>query len=218
MKLDRALAVLVFLALFLFATASYAVVLGQVDDFEDGTTQNWYVGMPHPSPPINMSGGPGGPDDNFMLIAAAGGGGPGSRLAVINDVQWAGDYVSAGVLSIEMDLWNASIEDLYIRLLFEDPMGGPPANAAITTAALLPADSGWTHVSFAVGAGDLIALLGDVNTLLSNTTAIRIFHNPDPGYPPPPVIARLGIDNIRASGGPTPTELTSWGRVKSLYR
>ncbi|MDM7916533.1 MAG: hypothetical protein QUU85_14910 [Candidatus Eisenbacteria bacterium] len=203
----------------IFTGPAFAVAVGQVDDFEDGTTMGWHVGLPHPVPPQNMpDGGPLGDGDNFMLIAAIGGNGPGSKLAVINDAQWAGDYTGAGVITIEMDVNNYSETDLYLRLLFEDPIGGPPADAAITDAIVIPAGSGWTHASFPVTASDLTVLLGEFDTLLSNTTAIRIFHSPEPVYPPPPVIARVGIDNIGALGAPTATAASTWGTVRALFR
>ncbi|MBM3727132.1 MAG: hypothetical protein FJW40_17130 [Acidobacteria bacterium] len=47
-----------------FAAQLPAVSVGQIDTFEDGTTQNWLVGLlgaPHPAPPANMAGGPAAP-------------------------------------------------------------------------------------------------------------------------------------------------------------
>ena len=42
-----------------------AVTLGQIDDFEDGSTQLWSEGGRSPKPPTNVaSGGPGEADDN----------------------------------------------------------------------------------------------------------------------------------------------------------
>ncbi len=206
-------------ALLLSAPAG-AVTPGQVDDFEDGTTQNWTVGSPHPEPPVNVpTGGPDGADDNYLLATASGGNGPGSRLAVRNGIQWAGDYLAAGVASLELDLLNLGNVDLDIRLLFEDTSTGSPTHVAVTSwAAHLPAGSGWTAVSFPIAPADLIPLLGSVEGALENATGLRIFHNPDAGFPPPPVVAQLGIDNIRAPEGPTPVEDSSWGRVKSLFR
>ena len=41
---------------FLFSTKAQ-VVAGQIDDFEDGTTQGWVEGTSSPNPPINISTG-----------------------------------------------------------------------------------------------------------------------------------------------------------------
>ncbi len=211
----------VLICLACFGAAAHPVLAispGQVDDFQDGTTQNWFVGGPHPFPPENMPGGPGGDSDRFLLLTAIGNDGPGSRLAVANGLQWAGDYSGAGVARIGMYLRNFSDVDLYIRLLLANPMGGPSTDAAITDASMVPAGSDWTYAEFSVAAEDLIVLLGDVDVLLGNVTELRIFHNPNPLYPPDPVLARLGVDQIQAAGGANPIEESSWGRVKELWR
>jgi hypothetical protein len=204
------------------ATSAEAVIPGQIDDFEDGTTQGWVValgGTSHPAPPVNIpGGGPGGADDNYLLLTAVGGAGSGSRLTVINLSQWAGNYLSADISTIRMNLGNFSPTDLFIRLLFEDPMSGPPANVAITTAVAIPAGIGWVPATFSIHPADLIPLKGDAEEVLSNTTALRIFHSLEPEFPPDPVVAQLGVDNIEAVAGPTPTESMTWGRIKSTFK
>jgi len=62
----------------------------------------------------------------------------------------------------------------------------------------VPAGGDWTRVFFPVGLGALTALRGSVATVLGDTTAIRILHNPAAGFPPPEVTAQLGVDNITA--------------------
>ena len=180
-----------------------ALAIGQVDTFEDGTTQGWVVslhGNPNPAPPANVpSGGPAGAGDHFLQLTAVGGGGPGSRLVVINGSQWAGNYVAAGVTGIAMDVRNLGATSLALRLLFEDPGFGPPSNAAVSTTAItLPAGSDWTHVVFPIAASDLSATLGSVDAALAGATAIRIFHGATASFPPGAIVAQLGVDNIRA--------------------
>lgn len=186
-----------------FPVAS-ALVIGQADTFEDGTTQNWLVGILgtlHPAPPVNVpDGGPAGGGDNYLRLTSVGGQGAGSRLTVVNPAsQWAGDYTAAGITRISMDLINLGETDLSIRLLLENPKAGPPTDEAITSAFFLPAGSGWTHIDFAIDPASLIELLGDVNTLLSDVTALRIFHSPNDAFPGPSVVAMLGVDNITAA-------------------
>jgi hypothetical protein len=182
--------------------------VGQTDTFEDGTTQGWTVNLlgmgVHPAPPANIStGGPAGVDDNYLQLSAVGGSGAGSRLAAINLAQWAGDYIAAGVGQISMSVNNLSAVDLHLRLFVEDPMGGPPINAAFSTNAIVvPAGSGWTTVTFSLFAGDLTAAVGSTLEALSNVTALRIFHSISPTPPgpgPDPVVAVLGVDNIIAA-------------------
>ena len=180
-----------------------------LDDFEDGTLENWFagggpVGGIPPVPPANIAtGGPGGAGDHYMRVTAIGGGGPGSRLTVMNGTQWAGDYIAGGVTLIEMDLNNEGTTDLAVRLLFEDPIPGPPANIAISdNPFVLPAGSGWLHATFAIASSDLVALLGSATAALSNTTILRIFHSPTDTFPGPPIVASLGVDNITANAAP----------------
>ena len=140
---------------FILPSIAIAVTVGQIDTFEDGTTQNWLVGLlgaPHPAPPVNVpTGGPAGLDDNYLLLTAVGGQGPGNRLSVINVAQWSGDYISAGINAITMDMNNLGSTDLYLRLLFADPLGGPPTNLAFSKDAIfLAAGGGWTSMVFPI--------------------------------------------------------------------
>jgi hypothetical protein len=57
----------------LIASSSWAVTVGQVDTFEDGTTQGWVAGVlgaVHPVPPANALGGPAGANDNYLLLTS----------------------------------------------------------------------------------------------------------------------------------------------------
>ncbi|MCC6443301.1 MAG: PEP-CTERM sorting domain-containing protein [Armatimonadetes bacterium] len=200
----RSWSVLVLLAVGLLCSLpASAITSGQVDTFEDGTTQGWLVGLlgaPSPAPPVNIpTGGPAGVDDNYLLLTALGGNGPGSKLAAINLAQWAGDYTASGVKYISMDLYNFGTNDLSLRLLIDNPLGGPPTDAVVsTTPVLLSAGSGWTRARFGVDLGSLITLFGDGSTALSTATELRLFHSPDVNFPGPAVVASLGVDNITA--------------------
>lgn len=209
-------------AALLIAANALAVVPNQIDTFEDGTTQGWVAGLlgaPHPAPPANEpSGGPDGVDDNYLLVTSFGGGGPGSKLVAINPAQWAGDYPASGVGAIAADLRNLGNTDLSIRLLVEDPGAGPPVNVAVTQAVVLPAGSDWTHAEFSLEPGDLVAVLGAVEGALAGATAIRIFHNPDPTFPPPSIAAQLGVDNVLAVPAGVAAEAATMSAVKAGYR
>lgn len=188
------------------AAPAGAVTIGQVDDFEDGTTQGWAVafgpgGGPHPAPPQNIAtGGPAGLDDNFLMLTAVGGGGPGSRLTAGNLAQWSGDYIAGGVGRIEMWVNNFGQNDLSLRLLFEDPLGGPPANVAYSADPIVVvAGGGWQKISYSLAEADLQAALGDVHSALSGATVLRLYHGVADGFPGEVVSAQLGVDNIRAA-------------------
>jgi hypothetical protein len=197
--------------LLLPSAATADPVLFQIDTFETGS-QGWFTGGPMvpPQPATVVSGGPTG---NFMLLTAVGGDGPNSRLSVLNESQWTGNYIAAGVNLITMDLNNFGTTDLFLRIVFEDPMGGPPTNVAFSTVPVfLPAGSGWTSVAFLIGADNLTAGLGSINAALTGATAIRLYHSPNPGFPNPvvpipTVVAELGVDNIQAAAVPEPTTM-----------
>jgi hypothetical protein len=193
-------------------------VPGQSDNFEDGTTMGWRINLlgmgapPSAALPTNVpTGGPGGANDNFLRLTALGGQGAGSRLTALNlDSRWAGNYLAAGVNFILADVNNQGNSDLALRVLFEDPGAGPPANVAVSAAPiLLPTGGGWTRVAFPISPNSLTAEAGTVLGALTNATAIRIFHSPIPGantpiFPGPPVVAQLGIDNFTAAAMPEP--------------
>jgi hypothetical protein len=208
----------------LAAPAGAQLAAGHVDTFQDGTTQGWGVnlipGFPnHPAPPQNIAnGGPTGAGDRYLQLTAVGGTGvgqePGSKLTSINlGGAWAGNYLTAGVAGIRLDAINLGTTDLFLRLLFENPVGGPPTDlAASATPWLLPANSGWRSFFFPIfGPGGLVALQGNLTTLLENTTAIRIYNSPTLAENGPAVVARLGVDNVTAVATPEPSTVILLG-------
>ena len=201
-------------ALSLAAAPATAITLGQADTFESGSTETWFAGggplgaVPPVPPQTIATGGPQGAGDAFLQITSQGGTGPGSRLVAMNVAQWAGDYATTGIAAIAMDLINLGTSDLTIRLLLEDPIPGPPANIAVTTAAaVLPAGSGWTSVVLPVDAAALAALAGSPAALLGNVTLLRLIHSTGADEPDP-VAGVLGVDNITALPATVPEPLS----------
>jgi len=191
-------------------------IIGQIDTFQDGTTDGWFagglgLGMVPPIPPqVVANGGPMGIGDRYLQITGLGGDGAGSRIVAINAAQWTGNYLSSGISGIGMDLKNFGSTALTIRLLFEDPMMAPPNDEAVTTLGIsLPVGSGWTHAFYPISPSSMTVVMGDVNTLLSNTTLLRIIHSPTPGDAVS-VVGVLGVDNISTVPEPA-TWLTAIG-------
>jgi len=216
MKCTRILFATVFLAAFVWAGSARAIVVGQIDTFEDGTTQNWANGGAPGVPPVENidTGGPAGIDDNFMQVTALGGSGPGSFLTVFNRVQWLGDYVGLGVIAIEVDLRNFSKVDLNIRLGFKTD-AGPGASGYLSTAFSLTAGSGWQHAIFFINPGSMTAVgaPADFNTFFSNGFGeMRIINEAGAtNLNGDPVAAQLGVDNIHAVPEPSSTLLMAAG-------
>lgn len=210
------------MAAFLAAGSSaLALSVGQMDDFEDGTTADWEVGLlgaVHPAPPLNIAtGGPAGTGDNYVRLTSLGGAGPGSRLAVVNQAQWTGDYVTAGGGAISLDVNNLGATDLSLRLLLSGP--STLVNVGISTVAVaVPASSGWMSVTFPIDAASLTTLEGSNAALLGDVAEVRLVHNPNATSTMPSVVATLGVDNIMLLPGSVADENQGWGAVKALFR
>jgi len=184
------------------AAPAAAVSLGAVDSFESGA-DGWHVGIPSPAPPLVMaSGGPAGAGDAFLLLGSVGGSGPGNRLTVIAGPQWAGDYAGAGVDRISLDVNNLGATPLDLRLWLQGTGG---AGAVSAMAVNVAAGSGWTPISFAL---DADALLGQPLAALAGVFELRLFHSGSAGFPGPPIVASLGIDNVSAV--PEPRSAWIW--------
>jgi hypothetical protein len=192
-----------------------AVAVGLLDNFQDGSTQSWGSGAAHPSPPVNVAGGgPAGAADNYLLITATGLTAPGGKLVAINPAQWSGDYFSAGVDSIVMDVRNFGSSELSLRLAFFDALG---AVVVTTPAVSLSSGSTWTHAAFSL---DPALLSGDAASVLANVVSLRLFHSSTAAYPGQNISAVLGLDNISAVPEPTNAAmlLTGWMALLALRR
>jgi len=188
---------LILCAMLVAPDAAPAVECGQTDDFEDGTTQGWEEGAFSPNPPTNVpNGGPAGLGDGYMRDVSSGGHGPGSRMAVYNRAQWAGDYLSAGVTRIEVDLANFGATAMAIRVGVEFNL-----NRFVSTDAFaLPPGGQWQHAVFDLSAAGMTQTLGTetLATVLSNVAQFRIISSADAAWEGDAIVATLGVDNITA--------------------
>ena len=115
---------LLLIASLVSAAPAAAVTLGQIDDFQDGTTQAWTSGCCNPNPPKTISDvGPTGAGDDSLLITSTGVGQGGSRFAAFNRTQWTGDYLAAGVSMIVFDVNNIDSVTLQMRVAFNGAGG-----------------------------------------------------------------------------------------------
>jgi hypothetical protein len=189
--------------------ASASITLGQVDDFQDGTLQNWCGGS---NPVVQANGGPLGTGDQYLEISSTS-----FNLGTFNLDQWSGDYDSEGVGAVELDANNFGPDALSLRVLLMTPGcdgGGAACTAwASTDATLVASGSGWVAAGFSLDEADMTQVLGsDSHTAtLQNVERLLIRH--DDGTPDPPgssslATATLGIDNVTATM-PEPTGLAS---------
>ena len=209
--------ILVSLLALAFSCSAQAIVVGQIDDFQDGTTQNWTNGGVPPTPPIvNIpDGGPGGAGDHYIQVTSLGGQGAGNRLTVFNRDQWLGDYIGQGVTAIEMDLKNFGNTNLFMRIGFKQEVG-PGTPGYVSPAFFLPAGSGWQHVVFTINMATMIPIDSplDFNTFFSgNFQEVRILNAINPDLNGDPIVAQIGIDNIHAVPEPSVTALAALGAL-----
>lgn len=192
-------------------SSALAVTVGHVDDFQDGTTQDWGAGFPHPDPPYNEAdAGPTGAGDNALHVVANGGTGAGSRLAFYNQGgNWTGDYTAAGVTAIRADFKVLGTAPLALRVAFDGPGGRWASADAIT----LAADDAWHTLEFPVTAADLASAGGaDVTTTLAGVNTVRILHNDSgPAWRGLAIDTDLLVDNVTVVPEPAAFALLALG-------
>ena len=178
----------------------------QIDNFEDGTVQNWLEGSSSPNIPLNIAdGGPSGVGDNYLQNISSGGDEAGSRMVMFNKVQWKGDYISAGVTEISMYMKNFGTTNLEMRLAFD----GSGGKFSSTNSVSLLAESGWQIMVFSTEPSDLTEVGGtDASATLGSVTELRILHSATPNWRGASIVATLGVDNISASEIPISVEST----------
>ena len=134
--------------------ASAAVTAGQIDTFQDGTTQGWVNTSIMVSPPLNQANtGPAGSGDNALFSFI--GGNP-DAFSIVNSTQWAGNYNAAGITTIRFDADNLGASSLTIGILFNGGSAG-------TNSVSVPVGTGWNTYSI-----DLTTLIfGSASTLNS---------------------------------------------------
>jgi len=205
--------------LLLVCSPAGAVLINQVDTFQDGTTMNWAQGSPSSNPPVNIvNGGPLGLGDNYLQTTSSGGSGPGSGMTLFNKIQWSGNYLGAPVTQITADFANFGDSPIFLRLALQ---GNASQRYGSTSAFTLPTDGQWHSVSFGLTAADLSLISGSdsLNTVLSGVSVLRIISAANgPDWRGDRIIATLGVDNITAIPEPAITTLLVLGGLTVLRK
>ena len=181
------------------SNAAHAVTPGVIDTF--GSEHGWEGG----EMAIVSAGGPLGAHDSHLSIVSDGGSGVGSRLAAYNrKPDWIGDFKTAGITSLDMDMVNypASAQDLSMRLVLFGPNN---TNNRWTSkqSIKVPRDGQWHHLSFPISPETIQRVAGTAtyDAMLSNVVRVLFRHDNDPaGATGTPVAARVGVDNITLVG------------------
>ena len=177
-----------------------AIAFGQVDTFQNGTTQGWEEGPLSPSAPSNIAtGGPAGAGDRYLQNISTGGSGAGSRMVMFNTTQWTGDYLTRGIDRISAQLANFGSTTLYMRVAIR---GGSNSSVYCSGSPfILPPDGRWRPANFDLTAAAMTNVGGgnSLEEVLSNVIEVRILSAiGGASFAGDPTAATLGIDNITA--------------------
>jgi len=187
--------------IFTSAIVMSQVVANQVDDFEDGTTQNWIIGNPDGAtfPPINVAtGGPAGTDDNFFEYTSTGEGAAGSKMVIFNsNEQWSSNFTSENIVAVKFDV-SVLTNNLNLRVAFQGPGG---TQICTTNAVAVTAGSGWATVAIPITESDFtIVQVGggtSIADVLTSVFSMRILSSNTPTWAAPDnIAATLRLDNI----------------------
>jgi hypothetical protein len=190
-----------------------AVTVGLVDDFQDGTVQDWSG-----SPTSNIAdAGPAGTGDNALRVNST------NRIVVYNVTQWTGDYIAAGVKRIAMDIRQANSFPFELRIALASGelfFGGSGDTYVTNYTVNVPNDGQWRHIEFSVTPVDFVPSLTTTNRMpdaaaaLANVTHLRLLHNPMlesfVGATGPAVFF---LDNIVALGDAPTADFNADGQV-----
>jgi hypothetical protein len=204
MRLPRTLPAALAVAAVLGLPSAGPAQPSQPDTFQGGTTMGWMMPNALQNLTVPTDGGPAGTGDRFLRVESTGTGTAGARPVFVNRAQWLGNYNTAGVSVIEMDLFNFTTQALSIRIAFKEGTSSA-AGGYVSQAFPLPVGTQWQHAVFPLTAGSMTSV-GATQTLtqvLSAPVEVRILHGDTPLLVPPPLAVTLGVDNIRAVPEPT---------------
>jgi autotransporter-associated beta strand protein len=188
--------------------AAQAVTVNQVDTFT-ASTDAWTDGHAANNVLVIANGGPTGAGDNYLQVSS-GVGQAEPRLLTFNQTQWKGNYTSAGVASVSMELKNFGAVGslpLPIRITIRDLTGGQTIGGySSTTAFSLPADGQWHLATFQLNAASLTAVASPTDPLaavLTNVQDFRLLSSASPSIIGDQISAQIGVDDITALAPPT---------------
>jgi hypothetical protein len=189
------------------ARETCAIEIGQVDDFSSGV-ESWTQGPganPNGVSQVAITTREG---TIFFMRVQSFGSGPSANMVVFNQSQWAGNYITSGVVAIEMDVRNETAPSpLALRLAFgsnDDPANGGRWLSTKESFSLTPG-ADWQTIRFDLETDDLTAVNGSGTTyanVMNNVATLRLLHNTSASSAGLPIVATLDVDNIRAIGRP----------------
>ena len=194
------------------ADSAAQITLGQLDNFQTGTTLlGWQQGtLAPPSGLTRVGGGQGGASDFYMQVVGDGAPGAGGRITAFNNAQWTGNYSAAGVTAIEMDLWApaTNTQNLSFRIALKTGPGMTSGYVS-TTAFTVPNDATWRHATFQISASQMTAIGAPApfETFITSVGELRVLHSSTISLNGQTINGAVGIDNITTNPIPEPAGL-----------
>lgn len=188
------------LGLCLAASPAWAVTLGQVDTFQDGTVMFW-SGAPGRQSNVS-TGGPAGAGDRYLRVTSDGSPFSGGKMATFNTAQWSGNYLAAGVKVVMVDFRNEGANPLTMRMVVFDQFAG--TQWVSTASQLVPADGVWRRYTYVLAESQMTRTVGTETFANTISNANRLMFRHEAGAPSSQgtaIAAQLGIDNIAALAG-----------------
>jgi hypothetical protein len=203
---------------FVWTIPAPAIIVNHVDNFNDGTNQDWRVEVPGDFPLNQPDFGPNGSGDAALWMATDGAGGSQPELEVFNtSSDWTGSWTAAGVAKIQLDVLGPSSNSFQLQMRLgiagpQPPGEGGSGNTWVTPAIAVSSDGQWHRVTFDVLSANFVSTGGsNVGSALGSVAHFRILHNPEVSFIGADTRSGGGeffLDNITAlaaASGPTPT-------------
>ena len=138
--------ILMFLAITMTSFNANAVIVGPSTDFENGTVSGWHIGSRGDGA---VQVGVGSEGDNTYLRYTSTGIGQDSRVALMADTDYRGNFSQLGVNSIVTRMRNDGPVDLRMHVAFGNSLAGLRTRYA-TEGVDLVADGQWYDVTFSL--------------------------------------------------------------------
>ena len=133
----------------------------------------------------------------------------GKLIVYTESDSWTGNWTSAGVVQISLDLRNPNPLPLSMRLAIAGPdrfFGGGGGDVHSTDGISVPGDNAWHSITFDVLADDFTPLTTEymnVAAALAEVTHFRVLHHSEHSFIGEAIDADFLIDNIRVIGAST---------------
>ncbi|GAA5221878.1 CHRD domain-containing protein [Membranihabitans marinus] len=184
------------LCLFLGFYAGGQISSSSISNFQDNN-DGWDEASPSPNKPtLIATGGPAGDSDGFLRNESTGSSGAGGKWVLMNSSSpWIGNYTTAGITKISMDVRNAGSADVHLRMSFASGNNQLSSNAVVVAPS-----ADWSTIEIDISTDQLTVVEGNSTAadIMANVTTARIINNANADWRGSQTAAIIEIDNIKA--------------------